>query len=248
MLYTVKEVSEFTGVTIKTLHHYHKIGLLNPTKINEAGYRLYGEKELELLQQILFYRELDFSLKDIKKVLEDKPNRLKCLIEQQELLIARKQRIDCLLKTIGESIVLTKKGEIMNKSAMFQGLNKDEWEDALSKQNKYLKDKYNYNIPQIEDTQIDAMNEMAIEAQEFINSLSDALKNGWNANDERLQKTLERHITFLNSHGHNTNAKTFAAQAKFFIEDDFHRNMLEGKRIGLSYYLFAAAEIYADLN
>ncbi|XWX60162.1 MerR family transcriptional regulator [Desulfitobacterium sp. AusDCA] len=64
MLYTVKEVAELAGVTIKTLHHYHKIGLLLPCEITDAGYRLYGPKELERLQQILFYRELDFSLND----------------------------------------------------------------------------------------------------------------------------------------------------------------------------------------
>lgn len=57
MLYTLKEVSELSGVTIKTLHHYHKIGLLAPCEISEAGYRLYGTKELERLQQILFYRK-----------------------------------------------------------------------------------------------------------------------------------------------------------------------------------------------
>ncbi len=68
--YTVKEIAELTGVTIKTLHHYHKIGLLEPCKVTDAGYRLYGIKELERLQQILFYRELDFSLGDIKKLLK----------------------------------------------------------------------------------------------------------------------------------------------------------------------------------
>jgi DNA-binding transcriptional MerR regulator len=64
MLYTVNEVARLTGVTVKTLHHYHKINLLEPCAISDAGYRLYGNEELERLQQILFYRELDFSLKD----------------------------------------------------------------------------------------------------------------------------------------------------------------------------------------
>lgn len=63
--YTVTEVARLAGVTVKALHHYHKIGLLKPCKVTEAGYRLYGTKELERLQQILFYRELDFSLEQI---------------------------------------------------------------------------------------------------------------------------------------------------------------------------------------
>lgn len=91
MLYTVKEVANLTGVTVKTLYHYHKIGLLKPCRISDVGYRIYGVKELERLQQILFYRELDFSLKDIKKALEDEPSRQLCLTNQYELLIARRQ-------------------------------------------------------------------------------------------------------------------------------------------------------------
>lgn len=248
MLYTVKEVAEIAGVTIKTLHHYHKIGLLQPCEITDAGYRFYGEKELERLQQILFYRELDFSLKDIKKALEDEPSRLVCLTEQQELLIARKQRLDCLLKTIGDSIVLAKKGVIMDKSAMFNGLKKEEWENVLSEQSKYLEDTYGYELPDVKDAQVDDLNEQAAEAKQFIISVSDALKNGWKADDKRLQQLLKNHIAFLNNHGHNIDAKSFAAQARFFLEDDFHRNMLESQQLGLSYYLCVTADRYATSN
>lgn len=248
MLYTVKEVAKFTGVTIKTLHHYHKIGILIPYEISDAGYRLYGEKELQRLQQILFYRELDFSLKDIKKALEDEPNRLDGLVRQQELLLARKQRLDRLLKTIDESIILGKKGEIMDKSAMFHGFNKDEWKDALSEQNKYIKDKYGYDLPEIQDEQVDNINETAMEAQQFLNYMKDALKSGLKANDISVQKKLKNHIEFLNKHGHNINGKSFVGQTRFFLDDDFHRSMLENQLIGLSYYLYIAADMYAASN
>lgn len=248
MLYTVKEVAKFTGVTIKTLHHYHKIGLLIPNEISDAGYRLYGEKELERLQQILFYRELDFSLNDIKKALEDEPNRLECLVKQKELLFARKQRLDCLLKTINESIILDKKGEIMDKSAMFQGFDKEGWKDALSKHNKYIKDKYGYDMPEIHDAQVNDMNEKAIEAKQFMGYMRDALKNGLKANDIRVQEVLKNHIEFLNKYGHNINAKSFVAQTRFFLDDDFHRSMLENQLSGLSYYIYIAADMYAESN
>lgn len=248
MLYTVKEVSELTGATIKTLHYYHKIGLLQPCEITDVGYRLYGTKELERLQQILFYRELDFSLKDIKKALEGELNRLECLDKQQKLLLARKQRLDCLLKTINESIVLGKKGEVMDKSIMFKGFNKEEWKDALSEQSKYIKDKYGYDMPEVQEAQVDNMNEQAIEAQKFIDYIKDGLKSGWKANDERIQEVFKNHITFLNNHGHNTDAKSFAAQTRFFVDDDFHRSMLENQQVGLSYYLYTAADMYAALN
>ena len=74
-------------------HYTIKIGLLMPERIAENGYRYYGNKELERLQQILFYRELDFPLVKIKKAMQDEPSRLRCLCEQKTLLMARQQRV-----------------------------------------------------------------------------------------------------------------------------------------------------------
>ena len=67
---TVKEVSRITGVSVRTLHHYDAIGLLKPTAVTEAGYRLYGDAALKRMQSILFFRELQFPLKDIKRILD----------------------------------------------------------------------------------------------------------------------------------------------------------------------------------
>lgn len=67
---TVKEVSELTGISVRTLHWYDEIGLFKPTATSEAGYRLYDDKALETLQQILFFREFEMPLKDIKAVFE----------------------------------------------------------------------------------------------------------------------------------------------------------------------------------
>ena len=66
---TVKEISQLTGVSVRTLHHYDSIGLLKPTRTTDAGYRLYDENALERLSAILLYRELDFSLKEIDTLL-----------------------------------------------------------------------------------------------------------------------------------------------------------------------------------
>ena len=68
---TVKEVAEMTGISVRTLQYYDEIGLLKPSKVTEAGYRLYDSRALEILQQILFFKELDFRLKEIKAILED---------------------------------------------------------------------------------------------------------------------------------------------------------------------------------
>lgn len=95
---TVKEVSELTGVSIRALHYYDKIGLLLPAQTTEAGYRLYDEESLERLQMILLFRELKFPLKEIKKILENPSfDRGKALEDQIQLLLLQKEHIENLI-------------------------------------------------------------------------------------------------------------------------------------------------------
>ena len=95
---TVNEVSKLTGVSIRTLQYYDKIGLLHPAKYTEAGYRLYDDAALEILQQILLFRELEFPLKDIKEIIS-RPDfdRSKALAQQIELLKLKKEHIENLI-------------------------------------------------------------------------------------------------------------------------------------------------------
>ena len=105
---TVHEVSKISGVSIRALHHYDKIGLLPATEVTKAGYRLYDDKALERLQYILLFKELEFSLKEIKDIL-DSPgfDRSKALEQQIQLLELRKEHLQNLIdlawgiKTIG---------------------------------------------------------------------------------------------------------------------------------------------------
>lgn len=95
---TVKEVSELTGVSIRTLHYYDEIGLLHPTSITEAGYRLYDDTALERLQHIMLFRELEFSLKEIKGIINGSNfDRNKALEQQIELLTLKKEHIENLI-------------------------------------------------------------------------------------------------------------------------------------------------------
>ena len=95
---TVKEVSKLTSVSVRTLHYYDEIGLLHPSEITEAGYRLYDDMALERLQQILLFRELEFPLKEIKDIL-DAPDfdRNKALEQQIALLTMRREHLDNLI-------------------------------------------------------------------------------------------------------------------------------------------------------
>lgn len=95
---TVNEVSKLTGVSIRTLQYYDKIGLLKPTGYTQAGYRLYDDTALETLQQILLFRELEFPLKDIKKIIESPSfDRGRALEQQITLLTLKKEHLENLI-------------------------------------------------------------------------------------------------------------------------------------------------------
>ena len=96
---TVNQVSRLTGVSVRTLHHYDAIGLLKPTRITEAGYRLYDDTALARLQTVLLFRELEFPLQEIRKIL-DSPSfdAMEAIEDQIRLLELRRQHLDDLLK------------------------------------------------------------------------------------------------------------------------------------------------------
>lgn len=98
---TVKDMSEITGVSIRTLRYYDEIGLLNPTELTKAGYRLYDNKALEKLQEIMFFRELEIPLGDIKRIM-DNPNydREQALLKQKKLLEQKRNRLNGIIELI----------------------------------------------------------------------------------------------------------------------------------------------------
>ena len=120
---TVKEVSEMTGVSIRTLHHYDKIGLLKPTSVTEAGYRLYDDSALERLHTILLFRELEFPLRQIKEMM-DSPSFDPTLALEQQIELLQKQYTHT-----GRLIALACEIQKRGKAAMgFEAFDKSEIE------------------------------------------------------------------------------------------------------------------------
>lgn len=102
---TVHEVATLSGITIRTLHYYDEIGLLKPTMLTDAKYRLYTEDDLSRLQEILFFREVGFALKEIKELLNSPYyNRSEVLKKQLAILEAQRERIDALVKLVKAEI------------------------------------------------------------------------------------------------------------------------------------------------
>ncbi|MDE6700730.1 MAG: MerR family transcriptional regulator [Acetatifactor sp.] len=131
---TVKEISRLTGISVRTLHYYDEIGLLKPTDKSEAGYRLYDDKALEALQEILFFREFDISLKEIKAIMDNPQlDRNRILQMQRKMLVSKKERMERLIASIDNLL----KGEDQMDFTVF---GKEEIEDMYTSMVGHMSD------------------------------------------------------------------------------------------------------------
>jgi DNA-binding transcriptional MerR regulator len=128
-MFTVKQLSKMAGVTPRTLHHYDDIGLLKPSQVGDNGYRYYGEDAVLKLQQILFYRELDFPLDDIKKIMaESRFDVLGALQSHKDALQKQVVRLNRLLATVDNTIQHIKGEKLMSQKGLFEGFSEEEQE------------------------------------------------------------------------------------------------------------------------
>ena len=115
MEYTINELSKISGISTRTLRYYDQIGLLVPPRLSSSGYRIYGENEVDTLEQILFYRELGVSLGEIKKLLNspdyDKETSLQNHLSE---LVQKKNRIEALIDNVSETIQSLKRKAVVH--------------------------------------------------------------------------------------------------------------------------------------
>jgi DNA-binding transcriptional MerR regulator len=121
MSWTVSEAAGLAHVSVRTLHHYDEIGLVSPALRSEAGYRLYSRGDLERLQQVLFFRELGFSLDEIREALDDPAfDRTEALLMQRELLTDKVEHLRAMIGTLDKAIEGDQKGIAMDEKDLFE--------------------------------------------------------------------------------------------------------------------------------
>ncbi|MEL6559972.1 MAG: MerR family transcriptional regulator [Bacteroidota bacterium] len=143
--YSVKELALLAGITVRTLHHYDRIGLLKPGVRTRKGYRQYGETELLKLQQIMIYKEMDFSLREIKNLLEAPDFDVLSALEDHKRNIAkRRKRLSNLLITLDKTIHHLKEGIMLDPKELYEGFpdgkGESYREEALEKWGDAVKD------------------------------------------------------------------------------------------------------------
>ena len=180
---TVKQVSDLTGISVRSLHYYDEIGLLKPTEITETGYRLYDDEALRILQQILFFKELDIPLKDVKDIMTSPYfDKMQALKNQKKLLMLKCKRMNGLIELINKTL----KGEgTMN----FKEFDMSEYYNVLEEfkekhEDKVIQtygsiDKYNEFIEKCKAKE-DEIAKMAIKKYGSIEKYAKAVKNNLN--------------------------------------------------------------------
>ncbi|WP_368863917.1 MerR family transcriptional regulator [Staphylococcus saprophyticus] len=123
MEYTVSQLAKLSGVSPRTLRYYDQIGLLKPDRINSPGYRIYGKEQVDMLQQIIFYRELDVSIEEIKNIVQQPGfDQVTALENHFQNLKQKRAHLDKIIETVEKTIAYTR-GEInMQDKEKFEGL------------------------------------------------------------------------------------------------------------------------------
>ncbi|MEG0353850.1 MAG: MerR family transcriptional regulator, partial [Cellulosilyticaceae bacterium] len=140
MEYTVQKLSKLAGVSTRTLRYYDEIGILKPSRMNTSGYRIYTQLEVDILQQILFYRELDVSLEGIKEMMSSPSfDQQKALTQHYNQLLEKRKQLDKLITNVEKSIAM-KKGEVnMTDKEKFEGFKQNKIQENEEKYGKELR-------------------------------------------------------------------------------------------------------------
>ena len=195
---TIKQVSDLTGISIRMLHYYDKIGLLKPSKTTDAGYRLYGDDALDILQQILFFKELDIPLKEMKEILESSHyDKRQALRKQKGLLTLKRDRLNELIELIekklkGDDTMSFKEFDMSEYFNMLETF-KQEHENEVVKYYGSV-EKFNKIIETMKSKELESA-KMAIKQFGSIEKYTEAIKN----NLDHLPDVVEGFQTLKNN-------------------------------------------------
>lgn len=242
----VKEVSKLAGVSIRTLHHYDEIGLLSPEKTSTSGYRIYSETDLERLQQILFFKELGFTLKKIKEIMNSSSYKQEEALEiQRGMLLDKKKRIEKMIQTIDKTIQ-NKKGEIqMTDKEKFEGFDfsynpyekeaRERWgDDVVDASNAKIKKLSKYEKESLEKEFNDIYRRLAEVRHESPNS-------------DIAQERIGLWYDYLNKIG-NYSLQAFKGLGQMYIDDERFTQNIDKFGEGLAKFMRDAMAVYAERN
>lgn len=219
MSYTVHNLSQIANVSARTLHYYDEIGLLTPSRIEQNGYRYYEEPELLRLQQILFFRELDFPLDEIRKIL-DLPNfnTKQSLNDQKKLLILKQKRIEGLIDTIDKTIKKLNKKISMKDEELYDGFTKEKMDEYTkeAEQRWGHTDAYKQSAQRVKKMSKDDLKIISDRGADLMKKIVEKMSLG--ADHEEIQELIAEHYNNLRVF-YEPNLQIYSGLADMYISD-----------------------------
>jgi DNA-binding transcriptional MerR regulator len=250
--HTVKQVARLSGVSVRTLHHYDEVGLLKPASVGGNGYRYYGREELLRLQQILFHRELGFSLEEIARAL-DAPgfDRTAALKAHRAKLEAETRRYRRLVRTIDETLAALEGAAKMEEKAMYRGFSPEQ----QAGYEKELVDKHGADMQGHIDHAKQGMagwkqadfDAMQAEADAIEAGMAKALTDGLPADSAAVTALMRRHHAWISkSWNRPAPVAAFKGLGEMYTGDPRFNDRYDGRQAGLAEYMAAAMASFAD--
>lgn len=244
--YSIGELAKLAGVSIRTLRYYDKIGLLKPAERADSNYRYYGKEELYRLQQILFFKELDFELKKIRKLLDDPDfDQLKALAFQRKQIAGRKHRLEKLLITLDKTITeLKKENSMLTDKELYEGFSKEE----INKIKKEVQEKFDPKVVEESQVNVNKMTKSGFEAikSEQLQQAQDLAKlMDQPVDSNEVQAVIKRHHQ-TNEKFYKTNAEMYKGLADMYVSDARFTEFYDKHQQGLAKFLREAMYVFAE--
>lgn len=238
-----KEFAELTGVSVRTLHYYDEISLLKPCYVDEQnGYRFYDEGSLERIQKILFYRELDFSLKSIAEILAS-PNydKQKALAEQKRLLTLKKDRLERLIAALEK----TEKGEITMSAfdnSEYEAV-RQQYEDE-AKQRWGATDAYKESQAKTAGYSNDKWNDVLAGMNGVLAEFAECKKCGESADSDTAQQLVKKLQDYITANFYHCTDDILAGLGQMYVCDERFKNNIDKNGEGTAEFVAEAIKTY----
>ena len=249
-MYKISEVARLSGVSVRMLHHYDNIGLLIPSDKNDKNYRLYSDEDVKKLYQILIFKELEFSLKEIKNILDDENfDREKALRLQRELIVEKRKRMDNILNSIDEVIDNLEGDKAMSnkdfKAFSYEEIKKHEEKYKEETEKRYGKSSaYKECNEKTSKYSKNDWENISKEADEIYKKLADLMDR--QLEDIEVQDLVDQWRNHISKNYYNCTIDIFRGLALMYVADERFTKNIDKYKDGLAQFLSDAMNVYCD--
>lgn len=249
MEYSINQLAKLAGISTRTLRYYDEIELLSAKRVSSNGYRVYGTKEVDLLQQILFYREMGVALEEIKNIIWSKDfDGISALQEHLSSLKNKKQQIEALIHNVENTIAAAKGEKVMRDKEKFMGFKKKMLEENEQQYGKELRERFGDDVIDSSNAKLMGMTEeQYVKVQSLSLQINEALKEAQKQGDpasELAQQVCAMHEQWLRFYWVKYSKQAHLGLAQGYVEDPRFKKYYDDIAPGCAQFLYDALQIY----